>query len=450
MPNSFDLIVLGSGPSSTRVVTRCAKENWSIAVIDPIPIGGTCALRGCNPKKVLVRAAELVDRARIMAGNGTNLGTAQIDWADLIRFKRTFTDPITPGKERQYAELGIEVIVGNPRFTSHSTLEVNGRTLSAKKFLIATGASPAPLEFQGAELLTSSDEFMELDTLPKRVTFVGGGYISFEFAHVAARAGADVSIIDRSQPLARYEPELVQCLIERSKTIGIAVHAHTAIESTERQANGSFLVRVSTNGQSKSIETDLLVHGAGRVPNVDGLDLDKGEIRYDKTGIEVNDYFQSVSNDAVYATGDVVAGDLPPLTPAANYEGRAVARNLLEGNVAKNEHPDVASAVFSVPNLAAIGLTEAKAQEKGIDYEIRQGDWAGFSSMKKIGETHAMYKIVIDKKTQRIMGAHLLGPEAAEMINMFALAMKMNAMLNDLSSTLFVFPTFISDIESMI
>ncbi len=198
MADVFDLIVLGSGPAATRVANRCAKERWRVAVVDPRPVGGTCALHGCNPKKVLVRAAELVDRARRMHGHGTSLGGAVIDWGDLVRFKRTFTEPVSEGKRQSFEELGIEIIQGGPQFTSPTELNVDGRRIEAAKILVATGAKPAPLPFEGAEFLTTSNEFMELSQLPKRVTFIGGGYISFEFAHVAVRSGVQVSIVEKA------------------------------------------------------------------------------------------------------------------------------------------------------------------------------------------------------------------------------------------------------------
>ncbi len=448
MADEFDLIVLGSGPAATRVANRCAKERWRVAVVDPRPVGGTCALHGCNPKKVLVRAAELVDRARKMHGHGTNLGDAVIDWGDLVRFKRTFTEPVSEGKRQSFEELGIEIIQGGPQFTSPTELNVDGRRIEAAKILVATGAKPAPLPFEGAEFLTTSDEFMELSQLPKRVTFIGGGYISFEFAHVAVRSGVQVSIIEKGRPLENFDADLVDCLVNRSQAIGIEVHLHTGVESIQRQSDGTFLVHLSAQESTSQIETDLVVHGAGRVPNLDGLNLDAANVRFDEAGIQVNEFLQSVSNEAVYAAGDVVASKLPPLTPVANYHGRIVAANLFEPNSRRVDDVVVPYAVYTSPSLAAVGLTEAEANRQGIPCVVQQGDWSQFSSMKKVGETHAMYKVLVDDRG-RILGAHLLGPEAAETINIFTLAMKLGATVDDFDSTLFTFPSFVADIHSM-
>lgn len=450
LSDTFDLVILGSGPSATRVATRCAQAKWKVAVVDPNPIGGTCALHGCNPKKVLVRAAELVDRAHRMAGNGANVGAPEISWSDLICFKRTFTEPVTENRRSSYTELGIEIIQGMPKFTGPSTVDVSGRLLQAKHILVATGAVPRSLSFPGTEYLTNSDQFLNLDYLPNRITFIGGGYIGFEFAHVAARAGAKVTILDQSELLTGFDRDLVRCLADCSQKVGIDVQSHTTVSSIERDDDGNFHLSTFGDTGEQTHETDLVVHSAGRVANVQGMNLEGAQIEYSEKGIHVNEYLQSTTNPAVYAAGDVVASNSPALTPIANYQGIVVSKNLLEGNLVKNEDPLVPKAVFSVPSLAAIGMTEAEAKEANIDVKINHDDWSHFSSMKKVGETHAMYKVLVDKLTDQIVGAHLLGPEAAELINVFALAMKLGATTADLKEMPFVFPTFTADLKSML
>lgn len=450
LSNQFDLIVLGSGPAASRVATRCAESGWKIAVVDPNPVGGTCALHGCNPKKVLVRAAELVDRAHRMAGSGTKVDTAEINWPDLVCFKRTFTEPVTSNRRESYTELGIEIIQAMPRFTGPTSIEVGDRTILAKRIVIATGAAPRKLSFDGAEYLTHSNQFLELDYLPSRITIVGGGYIGFEFAHVAARAGTKVAIIDKSEPLVSFDRDLVNHLVDCSRKVGIDVRTHTEVLSLGRDEDGNFHMTTIGDNGVQTHETDLVIHAAGRIANVAGLDLERAGIEYSEKGIVVNEYFQSPTNSAVYAAGDVVESGLPALTPVANYQGITVANNLLEGNVAKNEHPIVPRAVYTIPSLAGVGLTEAQAKEAQLDVKVNYDDWSHFSSMKKVGETHAMFKVLIDRDTDLIVGAHLLGPESAELINMFALAMKMGATTSTLKSIPFVFPTFVADLKSML
>lgn len=419
-------------------------------MVDPNPVGGTCALHGCNPKKVLVRAAELVDRAHRMAGSGTKLDTAEIHWPDLVCFKRTFTEPVTPNRRDAYHELGVEIIQARPRFVGPTKIDVGDRTIEARHIVIATGAQPRKLAFEGVEYLTHSDQFLELDYLPDRMTIIGGGYIGFEFAHVVARAGTKVKIVDQSDPLASFDRDLVNRLVDCSKTVGIEVQSHTEVQSIRRDEDGNFHLAMLGDHGVQTHETDLVVHAAGRVANVHGLNLEAAGIEYSERGIVVNDYFQCPNNPAVYAAGDVVESGLPALTPVANYQGITVANNLLEGNLFKNEYPVVPRAVYTVPSLACVGMTEAQAKEAQLNLKINCDDWSHFSSMKKVGETHAMYKVLIDKDTDQIVGAHLLGPESAELINIFVLAMKMGATTSTLKTMPFVFPTFVADLKSML
>ena len=448
---TLDLMILGTGPAASRVATRVAQQGWSVGVVDSRPIGGTCALRGCNPKKVFVRAAEAFDRVRCLSGKGVDANAVRINWPDLIRFKRTFTEPVTPSKVDSFEEAGIHVYRGTAGFTGPNELQMNGTMLTAKHVLIATGASPTELPIEGREHLTTSDEFMELERLPARIVFVGGGYVSFEFAHVAARAGAQVTILEMSdQALSQFEPELVQRLIERSGEIGITVRTGAKVNSIEKTPGDQFLVSILSGDKTDSIATDLVVHGAGRMPNVSGLHLEAAGIEADGRGIRVNEYLQSVSNPAIYAAGDVAATGTPPLSPVASQEGRTVATNLLEGNTTKADYGVVPTALFTVPALASVGLTQLAATEQGLSLDIEQGDWSKFNSMRKVGETHAAYNVLIEKESGRLLGAHLLGADAAETINLFAIAMKFGHTANDLKSVLMTFPTFAADLRSML
>jgi glutathione reductase (NADPH) len=450
--DQLDLIVLGTGPASGAAMA-CAKQGWHVGIVDPRPVGGTCALRGCNPKKVLVRAAELRDWANRMAARGILRDPGPIQWQRLIQFKRSFTQPITPANEKAYAEAGVEQFHGEPSFTGRQTLVVNGKKLRAKKMLIATGASPRELPIDGKEHLITSDQFLEADRLPVKdpILFVGGGYISFEFAHAAARAGTEVVILEMNErPLSLFDADLVKLLVDRSKQVGIRVETGTKVERVEQVSDHLFRVYVVNGDEMNVLSAGMVVHGAGREPNLKALNLDAAGIRYDRQGIHVNEHLQSVSNPDVYAAGDVAATGAPPLTPVASEDGRVVERNLLEGNRLTPDYGTVPSAVYSVPALASVGLTEEQAIAQNKNYELRTGDWSQFNSMKKLGETHAMYKVLIDRSSDQILGAHLLGQDAAETINVFALAMKFQITATQLKSVLFTFPSLVYDIRSMV
>jgi glutathione reductase (NADPH) len=250
--------------------------------------------------------------------------------------------------------------------------------------------------------------------------------------------------------LSQFDADLVDRLVERSVELGIDVHTSTRVESVERRSDGRFVVKASAPGQQMAFEADLVIHGAGRVPNVESLDLQAGEVTYGPAGISVNEYLQSLSNPVVYAAGDVAASGAPALSPVANVEGRTVARNLLEGRHHRPDYRGTPTVVFTVPALAAVGLGVEEAREKEYQVDIHQGDRGPWNSMKKVGERCAHYKIISEKQSGRILGAHLLGPDAAETINLFALAVRHELTVSDLKSALFAFPTFCSDIRSML
>src|SRR5258708_30657763 len=221
MERKFDLIVIGTGAAGSAAAYKCRKAGWDVAIIDSRPFGGTCALRGCDPKKVLVGAAELIDWTRLMEGKGVSAKDAQIDWPSLMRFKKTFTEPVPQNMEKGYAKAGIATYHGRTRFLDRATLQVGDDTLTGRFVLIASGAMPAILGIPGEANLMRSDQFLELEQLPQRIVFVGGGYISFEFAHVAARAGARVEILHRgAPPLEGYDTGLVEQFVKATREIG--------------------------------------------------------------------------------------------------------------------------------------------------------------------------------------------------------------------------------------
>ncbi|MGH8503879.1 MAG: dihydrolipoyl dehydrogenase family protein [Gammaproteobacteria bacterium] len=433
MTQECDLIVIGTGTAASTVAGQCRKAGWSVAIIDELPFGGTCALRGCDPKKLLRRGPEIIDAATLMDRRGITPGAIHIDWSALMAFKRSFTNPIPEKHEKSFADRGMTAYHGTARFTDRNTVMVGGNQLRGRYIVVACGAKPRPLGVPGEQLVTTSDEFLELEALPRRVLFIGGGYISFEFAHIAARAGVSVTVLTRSKRLTAFDPDLVDRLLDRSKAAGISFHPHADVEGVERTAT-SLRVRALVQGKAVSFEADLIVHGAGRVPAIDTLELDKADVRAGKLGIEVNEYLQSTSNPSVYAAGDVAATAGLPLTPVANLEGQAVAVNLLKGNHAKPDYVGIPSVVFTIPALARVGLLEHEVRQQGPDHTYKLTDMSGWFTARRIGETHAAAKVLTENSTGRILGAHLLGPESSELINMFALAMRSGLTAHDLKN----------------
>ncbi len=421
-------------------------------MVDKQPFGGTCALRGCDPKKVLVGAAAAVDGARALAGKGVHTNGLAIDWAELMRFKRTFTDPYPDKRRSALARARIETFDGVARFVGPSQLAIGASTMleGSRAIVIATGAKPADLPVAGHEHLMTSDRFLDLPSLPPAVTFVGGGYISFEFAHVAARAGARATIVHRgSRPLARFDPDLVDRLVERTSALGVDVRLGAEVKAIENLGN---LCRVTFRGPQGDglVDSDLVVHGAGRVADIGDLGVELAGVRASSAGVEVNQYLQSVSNPMVWAAGDAAATAGPPLTPVAGYEGRVVAANLLEGPHVTADYAAIPSVVFTVPSLAGVGLTEQQATEQALDFTVNRQDTSTWYSSRRLGEEYSAFKVLVENHSRRILGAHLLGPHADETINLFALAMRAELTADRFKDMLWAYPTQASDTAYMV
>ena len=450
MMKKFDVIAIGTGSAASTIASRCRSAGWEVAVVDSQPFGGTCALRGCDPKKVLVGAAEVIDWNRRMEGKGIKGKGVKIDWPSLMRFKQSFVAPVPQRKEESFAKAGIATFHGRARFADKTTVRVGEETLEAKHVVIASGACPAKLGIPGEEFLTTSEQFLELKNLPKRIIFVGGGYISFEFAHVAARAGAEVQILHRSpRPLAGFDPDLVNQLVQATEAIGVEVHLESPVEAIEKSSK-KFIVHTSRKSENKSLEADLVVHGAGRLPEIDDLNLEKAGIAHTKRGVTVNEYLQSVSNPAVYAAGDAAASGGLPLTPVASMEGRVVAGNLLNGNRQKPNYAGIPSVVFTVPLLASVGLQEAAATERGLKITVSRGDTSGWYSSRRVGMKYSGYKVLVEEGSNRIVGAHLLGPHAEETINLFALAIRFDLTADQLKEMRYSYPSHSDDVSYMV
>lgn len=450
MNKNFDLIAIGTGSAASTVVHKCRKAGWSVAVIDSRPFGGTCALRGCDPKKVLVGAAELVDWQHRMAGNGVTASDVKIDWPTLMRFKNTFTDPVSANREQGFSRTGIDIYHGPARFAGQTAVRVGENSLTGRHVLIATGAAPVKLNIPGEEYVTTSDEFLALEDLPKRIVFIGGGYISFEFAHIAVRAGAEVCLMHRSaRPLKGFDPELVDQLVQATKELGVNVRLNNEVTAIEKR-NGHLLVSTSATGEPP-FEADLVVHGAGRAPEIAGLGLDNAGVESDSNkGIIVNEYLQSVSNPAVYAAGDVAATDGPALTPVASLEGHVVAGNLLKGNHKTADYTGIPSVVFTIPALASVGMDERAAKAAGLKFRVHQKETASWYTSRRVAEQHAGFKTLVEEGSDRILGAHVLGPHAEEVINIFALAIRHGVPAGDVRRMVYAYPTSSSDIAYMV
>lgn len=441
MKKSYDVIVIGSGPGGSAAANRFAEAGMKVAMVD-ILYGGTCALRGCTPKKAMESVTSLYKEASHLQGHGFPHLERAIDWQALIAHQQQFTTLIPANKKEDLREKGIEVIEGTAQFTGKKTIQVGEDKYTASHIVIATGASPNKLPFEGSELLTTSDTFIHSSSLPKRIVFVGGGYIGFELAHMAAAAGSEVTIISRAEkPLAAFDHDLVSQLVQASLNQNIRVKL--GFEVTELKKKDKtyqvFIKRTMAN-ESCAIEADMVVHTAGRTPNIEALDLKKADVAFsEKEGIEVNDYLQSTSNEYVYAVGDVIGKY--PFTPIAGMEAKVVVENIKNGNQEKIDYPVVPFVLFAYPKISSVGKTEKQLIEEGTAYKKKQADTSGSLIEKAVHNQFAGYKILTDEAEEKILGAHLLGHKADEIINIFAMAMQLDISIGDLKKLSFAYPT---------
>jgi len=446
----YDLIVIGAGMAGISAAQKGAANGWRVAIVDSLPYGGTCALRGCDPKKILRRGAEIIDSARLMKGKGIDAAGLAVNWSDLMTHKHGFTDPMPDSMESNLVEAGVDTLHGHARFVGTDQIDIDGTQYQATRFLIATGARPRPLTFSGSEHLIDSTDFLDLDALPARILFVGGGFISFEFAHLVARAGSTPLIVDRGErPLKSFDPDLVELLVDRGREVGIELRRNTDITAVER-TNDVYQVTLEHGGTKEIVEVDLVVHGAGRVADLAALGLEEAGVEWSERGVRVAGHLQSTSNPAVWAAGDSADTAGVPLTPVATSEAKVAASNMIKGTTITPDYTGIPTAVFTIPELVRVGMLESEAIEQGIDLDVRFSDTSSWYSNYRIGETTAAAKILIDKAHDRIVGAHLLGPEYAELVNTFGLAIKLGLTTRQLKSATAAYPTVGSDLGSML
>ena len=449
MSEKFDVVVVGGGNAGIGVTGPVRRAGMSVAMIESRDLGGTCPNRGCTPKKILVAAGHALHEIGRASVHHIAVGKPKLDWAALIDREKDMIKDIPANLARSMARRQVEVIRGHAAFAGPTTIRVGDRTLQAKHIVIATGSKPRPLPIPGAEHMITSDEMLSERDLPASVIFVGGGVISLEFGHVYARAGVDVTILEAlPQLLPAMDADAVAQLQAESERIGIRVKTDVTVKRIE-PTNGRLRVTFIHDGREQALEADRVVNGAGRIANVDTLDLQAGNVAHTNGRVAVDAFLRSTSNPLVYVCGDAVPIS-PQLSPIATYEGDIVGRNIVEGPKYSPGYESMASSVYTVPSLAAVGLTEAAARQRGIAIDVHVNDMLGWFSARTYAETAAWSKVIIEKATDRILGAHFVGHAGQELVNIFALAMRFGITAAQIRENVYAYPTFAADIKHML
>jgi glutathione reductase (NADPH) len=441
----YDLFVIGAGSGGVRAARVAAIAGARVAVVEEHRVGGTCVIRGCVPKKFMVYASEFSHHFKTAEAYGWTVGETSFDWPQFIAAKDQEIARLSGIYVRNLQNAGAELLHGKGVVIDPHTVEVAGKRYTTQRILIATGGRPwMPRDLAGVEHAISSNEAFHLENLPKRIVIAGGGYIAVEFAGIFNGLGVDTTIVHRGPNILRgFDDDIRAHVTDEMGKRGIKVLLgcqHTAIEQT-----AAGLISHVNNGHPA--ESDVVMFALGREPYVEGLGLENAGVKLGENGAIVVDEYSRTSVDSIWAVGDVT--DRINLTPVAIREGHAFADTEFNNKPTSFDHDTVAVAVFSQPPVGSVGLSEADARHKygKVDVYLSR-----FKPMKYAfigGEERCLVKLVVDAATDRVVGCHVVGPDAPEMIQMAAIAVKMGVTKAQWDSTCAVHPTLAEELVTL-
>lgn len=443
----YDVFVIGTGIAGQAAAKICVENNLKVAMADNRPFGGTCAIRGCDPKKVFYEFTSLMHKSRLLMDHGVSK-LPKIKWKDVQKFKSTFTDPIPENTEKNLHDLGIDCYHQSPVFQNENQILVEGKLISADAFVIATGMIPRGLDIKGKEYLKISDDVLNLKKIPKSAIFIGAGYVGIEFACMLATMGCKVTMVEQGpEALTQFDSFLVEKLVAHLEKLGITFLFDTEVRSVKKLKK-NLKITYKYKNKIKTLKARQVFNTAGRVPSIELLELEKASIKFDASGVLVTDYLQSISNPNVYACGDVSSKSLP-LTPLSGLQGYIVGNNVVTKESKKLDVPCIPSTVFTNPNLSSVGYSEEDANKRYKNVKIYKGDASDWFNAKKENNPTYAYKIIVNERTGAILGAHLLSSQANETINVFATAIFNKMTVKDFKKMILTYPSYSNDLKSM-
>ncbi|HVM94840.1 MAG TPA: glutathione-disulfide reductase [Candidatus Acidoferrales bacterium] len=441
----YDLFVIGAGSGGVRAARIAGGYGARVAIAEERYLGGTCVNVGCIPKKLLAYAAHFHDDFDDAAGFGWTVGARSFDWGKLIANKDREIQRLNGVYDKLLEGTGAQRILARARLLDAHTVEAAGGTYSTRYVLVATGGWPNLPPVPGAELGITSNEAFHLERLPERVVIVGGGYIAVEFAGIFAGLGSQVGLVHRGSALLRgFDDDLRHGLGTAVQARGVDLHLQRMVSRVDR--SGSSLVRV-TLSDGTQLEVDQLLWAIGRSPNVADIGLESAGVALTPQGAVAVDEFSRTNVPNIYAVGDVT--DRLNLTPMALAEGHAVAETLFNDNPTKANHENVATAVFSQPPIATVGLTEAAARQRYAEIDIYRSTFRPLKDTLSGRNERTLMKLVVDRASDRVLGCHMLGPDAAEIIQGLAIALKCGATKKQFDATIGIHPTAAEEFVTM-
>jgi glutathione reductase (NADPH) len=443
MTFDYDLFIIGAGSGGVRAARISASHGAKVAIAEEYRIGGTCVIRGCVPKKLLVYGAHFAEDLADAKRFGWNTDGATFDWATLRdnvadevnRLEGLYTQTLGNNHVDSFVE---RAVVTGP----NSVKLASGREITAKYILIATGAWPSAPDVPGAEYGITSNEVFHLPELPKRAVIAGAGYIANEFAGIFNELGVDVTLVTRGDKMLRgYDEEIVDKLVGISVEKGIDIRFNFPFKSVLKQDDGTLLI---DGGDAGTIEADLLMFAIGRVPKTEGLGLEAVGVMLDKGGAVIVGDDNRSNVPSIYAVGDVT--NRVQLTPIAIREGHAFADAVFGGSSRTIDYSNIPSAVFSNPPLAGVGLTEEQARAEFGEINIYRSDFRAMKNVLAGRNERALYKMVTDAKTDRVVGLHMIGPDAPEILQAVAIAVKAGLTKADFDDTVALHPSMAEEL----
>jgi glutathione reductase (NADPH) len=445
--NSFDvdLFVIGAGSGGVRAARIAAGYGARVAIAEEYRVGGTCVIRGCVPKKLLVYASRFADEFHEAAGFGWTVGETKFDWPTLIANKDKEITRLEDLYAANLARSKVEIIKARAVLAGPNSVRLpDGKTITAKHILIATGGTPKHDAFPGSELAITSNEAFNLAKLPKRIVIVGGGYIAVEFAGIFHGLGVETTLVYRGEKILRgFDEDMRDGLTEALVRRGIKVITGQTIDSIYEDAD-DYQVKLSGG---IGLVADQVMMAIGRAPNVAGLGLEGAGVKLGTRGEIPVDAFSQTNVPSIYAVGDVT--DRANLTPIAIREGHAFADSVFGGKTVKVDHSRIPTAVFSTPEIGTVGLSEADARKAGHELDIYKANFRPMKATLSGATDRMIMKLVVDAKSQLVLGCHVLGPDAGEIIQMAAIALELRATKADFDRTVALHPSAAEELVTM-